>query len=180
MAQTTWGTSARSSGEIRKGESFAARTFHVGHLVFWWTVLAVGVAYFFFHHFKNPLLWTIAATAVIMSVALYVDFGPCLSKLSFRRRKPTSPTMSNESSATLFDELNGDKEIDALQKHWTKRKHFSAATTRSTATLASNDSFSHWSNSSTRRNSVDFSHVPQFHLPFIQRPAPTYQGPTRY
>jgi hypothetical protein len=180
MAQTTWGTSARSSGEIRKGESFAARTFHVGHLVLWWAVLAVGVAYFFVHHFKNPLMWLIAAIAVVTTVALYVDFGSYFSKVSFRRRKTPAPAMSNESFATLFEEFSSDKEIDVLQKHWIKRKRISGATTPSVATLASSESFSHWSGSSTRRNSADILQVPQFNLPFIQRPAPTYQGRTRY
>src|ERR1700676_1755938 len=107
MAITTWGTSARSSGEIRKGDSFFSLTFHVGHLVVWYMLLAMGLAYFFFDHFKNPLFLLIGVTGLILSVLLYIDVGKLGRKLAFWRKAPktveseltTNPSNSTESTA---------------------------------------------------------------------------------
>jgi hypothetical protein len=78
-----------------KGDSFQTRTFHIGHLVLWYSVLSVGIAYFFFYHFKNPLYLLIISVAVIMTVLLYVDFA---NLSMFKRRGNEVATPTSESS----------------------------------------------------------------------------------
>src|ERR1700753_3419535 len=98
MSQTTWGTSARSAGEIRKGDSFFARTFHIGHLVLWYGILAGGLAYFLFYHFKSPLYLLVIILPLFVSLCLYVDLGATLKHLlcSFRRRPTAEDVESPE------------------------------------------------------------------------------------
>ncbi|KAJ7594665.1 hyaluronan synthase 2 [Mycena floridula] len=93
VTQTTWGTSARTSGEIAKSDGFLARSYHVGHLVIWYSVIAVGIAYFLVFHFENNLFWAVAGAPVIMSLFLYVDFGAMFKRM-FSRKK-TIPEVSD-------------------------------------------------------------------------------------
>jgi hypothetical protein len=48
-------------------------------------VLSVGIAYFFFHHFKNPYMLFIGGV-VIGCVGLYVDFGKVIRGLTCGKR----------------------------------------------------------------------------------------------
>ncbi|KAF2281382.1 hyaluronan synthase 2 [Westerdykella ornata] len=73
MNQTGWGTSARSSTERKRGQSFMQRSFHVGHLVIWYTAVFVGLGFFIQRIFGNPWFWLIGAIALIPSVLLYWD-----------------------------------------------------------------------------------------------------------
>lgn len=73
MNQTGWGTSARSSSERRRGQSFFQRSFHVGHLVIWYTAIFVGIGFFIYHVFGNPLYFLIAVLALMLSIFLYWD-----------------------------------------------------------------------------------------------------------
>jgi len=87
ISQTTWGTSARASSEIRKGESILAQTFHVGHLVLWYSVLSVGIAYFFFRHLKKPYMLFIAGIMIGGCLGLYIDFGKVMRNLICGERR---------------------------------------------------------------------------------------------
>lgn len=73
MTQTGWGTSARSSGEMKRGDSFLQRSFHVGHLAFWFVCLAAGLGYFFAQAFDNWWFLLIATVSLPPSVLLYVE-----------------------------------------------------------------------------------------------------------
>ena len=73
IARSTWGTSARSSGEMAKSDGFLARSFHVGHLVIWYSLIACGIAYFCFVHFHSLYFWAIAAAPLLASITLYFD-----------------------------------------------------------------------------------------------------------
>ncbi|KII90999.1 glycosyltransferase family 2 protein [Plicaturopsis crispa FD-325 SS-3] len=70
---TTWGTSARSKSEVQRPESFYSRTTHVGHLVVWYTALAVGLAYFLSSIFQIGALWLISLLCVLPIIHLYLD-----------------------------------------------------------------------------------------------------------
>jgi hypothetical protein len=87
------------------------RTFHIGHLVLWYSVLSVGIAYFFFHHFKNPLCFLIAAAALIACLPLYVDVGG-LFKGIFRNNVEKTPGRSQ--LVTKSNHLNSHAETDTL------------------------------------------------------------------
>lgn len=74
MNQTGWGTSARSTAERKRGQSFLQRSFHVGHLVIWYSAIFVGVGFFVYRMFDNqPLFFLIAVAALLMSIFLYWD-----------------------------------------------------------------------------------------------------------
>lgn len=73
MNQTGWGTSARSSAERKRGQSFLQRSFHVGHLVIWYGAIFVGIGFFVYRLFDNPLYLLIGVSAVFLSVFLYWD-----------------------------------------------------------------------------------------------------------
>jgi hypothetical protein len=103
MTKTTWGTSARSQGEIRAGDSFSTRTFHVGHLVLWYNVLSVGIAYTLYVHFKNPLFFVAAALGVLMSITLYVDFSSicCTRKKKLPIQEKVAESLASKNSTDL-------------------------------------------------------------------------------
>jgi hyaluronan synthase len=71
MNQTGWGTSARASSERKRGQSFLQRSFQVGHLVIWYLAVLVGVGFFIYKIFGNPLYFLIGAFALVPSVYLY-------------------------------------------------------------------------------------------------------------
>lgn len=73
MNQTGWGTSARSTAERKRGQSFLQRSFHVGHLVVWYTAIFVGVGFFVYRLFDNALLFLIGVLAIVVSLLLYWD-----------------------------------------------------------------------------------------------------------
>ena len=100
MGNTTWGTSARSSGEISKVDNLVAHTSHVGHLVTWYIILSVGIAYFFNVYFEMPLLMLIAIMALFMSAPLYIDFGKVGGKIAFWRKVPKPPVDSEPRNHT--------------------------------------------------------------------------------
>ncbi|KAJ7576338.1 hypothetical protein C8J56DRAFT_899865 [Mycena floridula] len=82
VTQTTWRTSARSSGEMAIVDTSFAQSWQVRHLVIWYTVIAISVARFLVFHLKSPYFWFIVAVPILMSVALYIDLGA-----GCRRRK---------------------------------------------------------------------------------------------
>lgn len=73
MNSTGWGTSARSSAERKRGQSFLQRSFHVGHLVIWYTAVFVGLGYFTYKMFGNALFMLIGVFALLVSLYLYWD-----------------------------------------------------------------------------------------------------------
>lgn len=73
MNQTAWGTSARSASERKRGQTFMQRSFHVGHLVIWFTAVFVGTGYFVYRLFDNALFFLIGAAALLASMFLYWD-----------------------------------------------------------------------------------------------------------
>ncbi|KIW02352.1 uncharacterized protein PV09_06174 [Verruconis gallopava] len=77
MNQTGWGTSARSSSERKRGQSFLQRSFHVGHLVIWYSAVFTGLGFFLYRIFQNPLYFLVAAAAILLSLFLY--WQPSLS-----------------------------------------------------------------------------------------------------
>ncbi|KAL6408378.1 Hyaluronan synthase 2 [Ilyonectria robusta] len=90
MNQTSWGTSARSSTERKRGQSFLQRSFHICHLVIWYTAVFVGIGFFTYRIFGNPLLFLIGAFALIPSALLYWERSLSLDGLKglFRKKKP--------------------------------------------------------------------------------------------
>ncbi|KAM5519324.1 chitin synthase [Fusarium oxysporum f. sp. phaseoli] len=91
MNQTGWGTSARSSSERKRGQSFLQRSFHICHLVIWYTAVFVGIGFFVWRVFGNPLYILIGAVALIPSALLYWQGSFSLGGL-FRRKKVASET----------------------------------------------------------------------------------------
>ncbi len=73
MNRTGWGTSARSSSERKRGQSFLQRSFHVGHLVIWYTAIFVGLGFFLSRIFKNPLFYLVGIFAIFPSAFLYYN-----------------------------------------------------------------------------------------------------------
>lgn len=73
MNKTTWGTSARSSTERRRGQSLSQQLFHVGHLVIWYMATAVGLGYFFSEVFDNYLFMLVSIVGVFPSLLLFVS-----------------------------------------------------------------------------------------------------------
>jgi hyaluronan synthase len=73
MNSTGWGTSARSSAERKRGQSFLQRSFHVGHLVIWYTAVFVGLGFFAYKMFGNALFMLIGVFALLVSLYLYWD-----------------------------------------------------------------------------------------------------------
>ena len=73
MNSTGWGTSARSSAERKRGQSFLQRSFHVGHLVIWYTAVFVGLGFFTYKIFENALFMLIGVFALLVSLYLYWD-----------------------------------------------------------------------------------------------------------
>ena len=75
-------------------------TSHVGHLVAWYIILSVGIAYFFNVYFKMPLLMHIAIMALFMSAPLYIDFGKVSGKIGFWNKVPKSSVESEPRNHT--------------------------------------------------------------------------------
>jgi hyaluronan synthase len=71
MNQTGWGTSARSSSERKRGQSFLQRSFQVIHLVIWYLAIFIGLGFFIQRILGNPLYFLIGAVALIPSALLY-------------------------------------------------------------------------------------------------------------
>ena len=70
---TNWGTSARSKSEFARPESFISRTTHVGHLVVWYMMLSIGLAYLLATVFNQPYLWLVGSLGLILSGQAYSD-----------------------------------------------------------------------------------------------------------
>jgi hyaluronan synthase len=96
MNQTGWGTSARSSSELGRGQSFLQRSFHIGHLIIWYVAILVGFSFFIYRIFGNPLYFLIGAFALVPSVLLYwngsISLGGFKKKVGglFTRKKHAS------------------------------------------------------------------------------------------
>ncbi|KAM3547388.1 hypothetical protein MY1884_009587 [Beauveria asiatica] len=94
MHQTGWGTSARSSSERKRGQSFLQRTFLVCHLIVWYTAVFVGVGFFLYRIFDNPFFILIGVFALLPSAFLYWQDSVSLHDMResitnrLRRRKP--------------------------------------------------------------------------------------------
>lgn len=125
MNQTGWGTSARSTAERKRGQSFLQRSFHVGHLVVWYTAIFVGVGFFVYRIFNNALLFLIAVAALLISLLLYwdnFDFTTPKEKVMgwIRRRKtaPESPTPFEVDESMLPEKprpvLKSSKSVEEL------------------------------------------------------------------
>ncbi|KZT03310.1 glycosyltransferase family 2 protein [Laetiporus sulphureus 93-53] len=70
---TNWGTSARSKSEFARPESFLSRTTHIGHLVVWYLVLTIGLAYFLATIFHQPLFWFVGILGGVLTFQAYSD-----------------------------------------------------------------------------------------------------------
>lgn len=96
MNQTAWGTSARSSSERKRGQSFLQRSFHVGHLVIWYTAIFVGLGFFVSRILDNPFYWFLGAIALMPSAFLYwersISLGELREKVKslFSKKKPVT------------------------------------------------------------------------------------------
>jgi hyaluronan synthase len=97
MNQTGWGTSARSSSERKRGQSFLQRSFQVGHLVVWYAAIFIGLGFFLQRIFKTPWFWLIGAIAFIPSILLYWSPFEALRKL----KKKLFPTLGQGGVPTL-------------------------------------------------------------------------------
>ncbi|KAL9932811.1 hypothetical protein V8E36_008510 [Tilletia maclaganii] len=114
MAQTTWGTSARSATEIRKGESFRERTFHIGFLVLWYTYLSTGMAFFTYRCLiPHPLALCIAPAGLIPGVLLYAE-------LIFSRVKYAMEDKSNAGpgNVKISNPMPVPRDYNVLRKHY--------------------------------------------------------------
>jgi hyaluronan synthase len=92
MNQTAWGTSARSSSERNRGQTFMQRSFQVIHLVIWYIAIFVGLGFFLQRILRNPLYFLIGAIALLPCILLY--WQPSLPKfprlISKRKKAPDS------------------------------------------------------------------------------------------
>ncbi|CDO70842.1 Glycosyltransferase Family 2 protein [Trametes cinnabarina] len=79
--RTSWCTSARSTHEVARSESFLSRTLHMGHLLVWYIALSVGLSYYLATALSQPFLWLVAAVGVVLSFQLYA--GVFSAKLNF-------------------------------------------------------------------------------------------------
>ncbi|KAI0771126.1 hypothetical protein BD413DRAFT_625700 [Trametes elegans] len=68
-----WGTSARSTHEISRSESFLSRTAHIGHLLVWYTALSVGLGYYLATALAKPALWAVALVGLVPALHAYAD-----------------------------------------------------------------------------------------------------------
>ena len=73
MHITNWGTSARSKSEFARPESFLSRTTHVGHLVVWYMMLSMGLAYLLATVFNQPYFWLVGTLGLALSSQAYSD-----------------------------------------------------------------------------------------------------------
>ncbi|CAO1621617.1 unnamed protein product [Parajaminaea phylloscopi] len=76
MGKTNWGTSARTASERSRGESFGQKSWHVGHLAFFYITLITGLAHFLVHITGIVWLWFVPAAATIPVIMLYWDELP--------------------------------------------------------------------------------------------------------
>lgn len=83
LKKNAWGTSARSAGELKKGESFRTRSFHVGYLCLWFAMLSTGLSYYIAGILKNDLFLLMILIAVSPSIAVYVDDWPAFWRAVF-------------------------------------------------------------------------------------------------
>ncbi|EIM90557.1 uncharacterized protein STEHIDRAFT_107339 [Stereum hirsutum FP-91666 SS1] len=105
---TTWGTSARSKTEFQRPESLYSRTTHIGHLVLWYSSLAVGLAYFLSSIFQIRAIWCLSLLCFPPIVHLYQDviigetrYAFYLLKKWYKKRsahRTTAPTTDLEKS----------------------------------------------------------------------------------
>ncbi|KAH7310816.1 hyaluronan synthase 2 [Stachybotrys elegans] len=80
MRQTGWGTSARSSAERGRGQSFLQRSFQVCHLAVWYTAVCFGIGFFIYRLFGNSLYFLIGVFALLPSMFLYWQGSISLSR----------------------------------------------------------------------------------------------------
>lgn len=73
LTRTQWGTSARSQSEMKVGETFSQRSFHVAYLCVWFALLLVGLAYYLSNVFKSSWYWLIVTGIIPASIGMYVD-----------------------------------------------------------------------------------------------------------
>lgn len=110
MNQTGWGTSARSSSERKRGQTFTQRSFQVIHLVVWYLAIFIGLGFFLQRILRNPFYFLIGAFALLPSILLY--WQPSLPKLSplFSKKK----TSSGSSAVFQIDEEGLPKRPDPV------------------------------------------------------------------
>jgi hyaluronan synthase len=146
MNQTGWGTSARSSSERRRGQSFLQRSFHVGHLVIWYGAIFVGVGFFIYRIFGNPLYFLIGATALVASAFLYwrrsISLGRLKEKVGglFTSKKHASET----STVFQVDESLLPRKPSPVLKSpgsssFTSTRRISGSTIKTTPAMSTND-----------------------------------------
>lgn len=87
LNSTGWGTGARSATERKKHQTFAQRSFLIGHLVVWFGIVFTGIGYFVYRLFDNPLLLLITVAMVIMTIYLYWDPDKFSDKFQELREK---------------------------------------------------------------------------------------------
>ena len=102
MNQTGWGTPARSSSERRRGQSFLQRSFHIGHLVIWYVAILVGVGFFVYKIFGNPLYFLIGAFALVPSVFLYWERSISMGGLKGKVRGLFTGKKHASETSTVF------------------------------------------------------------------------------
>jgi hyaluronan synthase len=103
MNQTGWGTSARSSSERKRGQSFMQRSFHVGHLVIWYVAIFVGVGFFVQRILGNPLYFLIGAVALLPSAFLYWERSPSLGGVKQKMQRLFSRKKKTPEPSTTFE-----------------------------------------------------------------------------
>ncbi|CAO1614877.1 unnamed protein product [Sympodiomycopsis kandeliae] len=117
MNKTTWGTSARSSTEIRRGQSFFQRFFHVGHLVLWYMATCVGLGFFFAQVFDNDLFYLISIAGVIPSASLFVEIpSPTAAFRRARQGRLARKTQSDQETTGTPTDNNLTVRIPTLSR----------------------------------------------------------------
>ncbi|KXT05526.1 hypothetical protein AC578_3718 [Pseudocercospora eumusae] len=149
MNQTGWGTSARSSAERKRGQSFLQRSFHVGHLVVWYAAIFIGIAFFIYKLSDNPLFFLIAVVALLASVFLYWDPKWLATPKGWFQKKKKTTKSDTEASALMLDESTSlpEKPLPAHTKH--RLVNVSAESVDSKITLAAS------TNGNASRETID-------------------------
>lgn len=107
MNKTTWGTSARSASERKRGQSFFQRSFHVCHLVVWYTASLFGLGYFTSVVFDRWYLIFIGFAAIVPCALLYWQPSPKKPPTEIKSPVDVGDSSTDEASvkhSASFDE----------------------------------------------------------------------------
>ncbi|KAH9921115.1 uncharacterized protein B0H18DRAFT_880478 [Fomitopsis serialis] len=114
---TNWGTSARSKSEFARPESFISRSTHVGHLVVWYLMLSLGLAYLLVTVFHQPYFWFVGSIGVALSGQAYSDVITGETKYAYYvLRKKYHAWRASKTTATDEERIAGKPMRGAFRK----------------------------------------------------------------